>query len=171
MNLGKSTTVPALGKIWTLGRITVGLIEAFAAWIREREPDPFAAAERFVDKLPREDALKLLDEAKQKADQLASFSLASPLAKKWMNTELGAAKLAQLMLVQHHPEMDEETAFSIFAAIGPEQLAQAIQNGTGHVPNEAAAMGAASPHCPTGTKSTENCSTVALVSSPGKSGN
>lgn len=134
VDFGKETTFTALGKRWTFGRLELRAIEEIRDWIAEQVGDPFALVDRFIDKVPREDGLKMLAEAKAVADDLRNFSLQSDLAKKWIGTERGAAVLVASLLRANHPDIDHATAFLILQEIGAAELEKAVNRGTGKVP-------------------------------------
>lgn len=115
---------------WTVGRVEIRVIRAFRDWIAERLGDPFAAAERWVDKLPPEQAVLMVREAEQTRDQLASFSLGCPLARRFLATEEGQAVLFQLLLEPAHPDVTEEEAWRVAQALG-EKAAEVLAKASG----------------------------------------
>lgn len=133
MNLGKETKVQAQGKTWTLGRLTVGVLEQFRDWISLQVGDPFADVERFVDKLAKEDAVAMIKEAKAVKDQLAKFSLSCDLARQYLSTERGAAQLIWLLMVEHHPDASLDDALAVILAIGAERLGGVVRSASGEV--------------------------------------
>lgn len=136
LQLGKETTVHARGKKYTLGRVTLAVIFGFGEWIKEQLGDPFALAERFVGRLPADEWTRLFKEAEATARELEAFTLATEVARRFMKTERGAAKLGQLMLQEHHPDVSEDEAFDVLAEIGLVELNKAVKRGTGKVPEK-----------------------------------
>lgn len=133
LDLGKESVVEALGESWKMGRLELRVIRGFRNWIRERIGDPYAAVERFLKVLPQDMLLARLKQADAIAEELDRFSMSSPLAAKWMQTEEGAVKLAQLLFLSNHPDLTEEQAFQILQE-NPEGVATAIKAATGRMP-------------------------------------
>lgn len=138
LQLGKETEVQALGKTWRLGRLEIRVIRELRDWIKEQVGDPFAHLEKYLDKLPADEQQRRVKEAAEVLDQLECFTLDSPLAKKWLKTELGAAKLAHLLLTVHQPAITEEEAFAVMQAIGAEKMSEALDDAGGKLPNAVA---------------------------------
>lgn len=123
---GRPFQVNALGKTWTLGRITLALVRGFRDWIKEQLPDPVGPVGKIFDKLPEEEQIRRVKEAERIGNELKCFSMQSQLAQDYLRKEEGQAKWAQLWLSEHHPEIDEVTAFSVFIEAGP-QIAKAFE--------------------------------------------
>lgn len=134
LSLGKETSIHADGKSWIIGRLTVGVIKSFRDWVAEQIGDPFEIVERFIDKLPPAEATRLLQESREIRDQLASFSLQCPLAKRFLATEAGMARLVMSLLHAHHPHVTESEAFGVMLALGEEATAKVIAASAGEVP-------------------------------------
>lgn len=135
LQLGKESTVQALGKTWVFGRAELSVIAEFKDWVAAQIGDPFFVVDRYADKLSPEMFREKLKEAEAVRDQLASFSLGCALAIRFLNTEAGAAKLTQLLLRANHPRVTEEDALAILLEMGAAKLAEAIETGSGSVPN------------------------------------
>jgi hypothetical protein len=133
LKLGKETTVNALGKTWTIDRPELKVIRGFRDWIEEQLPDPMAIGEKYFAMLPPEEQLRRVKEAEDAKHQLKCFTLQSPLAKQYMAMEEGAAKLTQLLLQKHHPDVTVEEAFMVLQEIEP-QLGKILADGRGEVP-------------------------------------
>jgi len=134
LSLGKETPVTVDGKPFIIGRLTVGVIKSFRDWIQEQIGDPFAEVERFMERMPPEWSIHALRAAGEVRDQLASFSLQCPLAKRFLTTEAGMARLVQGLLQAHHPHVTEGEAFAVMLALGEDQTAKAIAAAAGEVP-------------------------------------
>ena len=146
--LGRETTVEALGKKWTFGRVELRRIEDFRDWIKTRIGDPFHRANDLLDRAEKQPPGSLQEsltdlfgkewkKAKDVAEQLECFTLACPLAQQWMKTEAGAAKLACILLAGAHPDIDDNTALNVFLAVGEERLNEILKNGMGKIPGGA----------------------------------
>lgn len=134
LNLGKETKVRALGREWTFSRVTLGRIREFKAWVKWAVGDPFAVVERFAGRLSETEVARMVKEAEATVKDLESFTLGSPLAQKWMRTEEGAAELARILLAEHHPDIDADSAFAVLSELGGNALAKAVADGSGHLP-------------------------------------
>jgi len=122
MFLGKEVRIKALAREWTIpAEPTVGAILDFRDWITEREGDPFEELERLTPLMSKEDALVAIRDARAIRDQLRCFSLACPLAKKYLATEIGATHFTMFLLRQNHPDITLEQAFAVDLAIGRKQ--------------------------------------------------
>jgi hypothetical protein len=136
LQLGKESKVSVGPKTWTVSRLTVGVIESFRDWVAQQEGDPFEnLPDRFLDRLPPEEVSRLLKEAKDVKDQLKGFSLACPLAQKWIKNERGGAYLVALLLQQHQPGATADDALAVMEAVGLEKV---IADAHGTVPKESA---------------------------------
>jgi hypothetical protein len=133
LKLGKEHVVEALGQKWTFGRLSLAVIRAFRDWIEQQLPDPMAMGEKFFNLLPPDEQLARVKAAESTKQQLKCFTLKSDLAKEYMGTEQGAAKLVQLLLQKHHPDVSEDDAFLILQDIGP-QLAEILSGARGEAP-------------------------------------
>jgi len=140
LELGREVVVEALGKKWTIGRLTLRIVKEFKHYLEELVGDPYAQIDdKHFDLLPKEEQLALLKEAKQAKDDLACFSLNCPLAKKYLAREEGVARFGQLMLQQSHPDITPEDAFDVWMAVGQEEMQKALQKAQGSLPNAEAA--------------------------------
>ena len=134
LKLGQETTKVIDGTSYTFGRVTIGLVEQFAAWVRDKEGDPFELADRYLDKLPREEWEVLFKEARQKRDELQAFTLDSAVAQKWLKTPEGAAQLFYLLLKERQPTITPSEAFEVFLALGFEEAQELLDKGAGEPP-------------------------------------
>jgi hypothetical protein len=125
MNLGEEVEVRVGEKTWRLGRLTVDVILGFRDWVAEQVGDPYAAAERVLPHLPKEDAVAAVKEAEATAKQLRQFSMQSPLAQSWAGTELGGAKLFQLMLRANHPAATHDDGLAVVMELGRKRMVEA----------------------------------------------
>ena len=130
LQLGKETKI---GK-HTFARVELSVLEAFRDWVKEEVGDPFALCERWQGKMPPDEWLRLFKEAEATAKELEAFTMASAVAQRVLQTERGAAKIVQLLLLPNHPETTLDQAFQVLLEIGQDGLANVIQNGTGKVP-------------------------------------
>ena len=122
--------------MWTVGRLTVDVVLQFRDWIKAKTGDPFAHLERFIDKLPAAEAVTLIKEAKAEQDQINCFSMQTPLAQRWMQTEEGMAEFLRLLLLPRHPDVTRDAAFSVAMAAGQQAVAEAIDKAHGQLPQE-----------------------------------
>ncbi|MES2342327.1 MAG: hypothetical protein V4597_11660 [Pseudomonadota bacterium] len=139
LQLGKESEVKALGRTWTTGRLTVGVIESFRDWVATQEGDPFDLPDKYLDRLDPATVAAILKEAKDTRDQLRGFSLACPLAQKWLKNERGGAVLMHLLLKAHHPTATLDDALGILEEIGLAAAEQVVSDAHGSVPREAGA--------------------------------
>ncbi len=151
-DLGKETTLEALGRKWTAGRLEFSVIEEWVAWAAGEIGDPFAGLEKMLPLLPPPDALALVKEAIAKRDALASMDMNDPLLSKLQTSVRGAIRLFWGQLKVYHPEVTLNQAFAIAAEVGMIRIAKAIDAGKGKAPpgpngagaDEAAPTGATS---------------------------
>jgi hypothetical protein len=128
---GRPYQVKALGRIWTLSRLELSMIFEFRDWIKTKLPDPLGGPiAKIFDRLPVEEQIERVKKAERIAEELNCFSLTSSLARQYMGTEQGIAKLGQIWLRQYHPDIDEATAFLVMQEAMPE-LAKAFQHDDG----------------------------------------
>src|SRR5262249_16380042 len=113
MELPRETTVEALGKRWTFGRMSLSVLREFFARVRDWEGDPFADFERLGDRLPEADRAALFRECQARRDALCSLNLQDDLIKRYMATPEGMGAMARALLSAHHPDVDEDTAFAV----------------------------------------------------------
>ncbi len=135
---GEDNEVKFNGKTWTLGRVTVAVIEGFRDWVKEEVGDPFAPVERVMalGVLEKADLVKRIKEAEDVVEQLLCFSLDCPLAKAFCKTERGSAKLFHLMLQVHHPTASLEDAFALAMHLMTSGQMQAVlDKARGALPN------------------------------------
>jgi hypothetical protein len=132
--LGKEQTVEAAGRTWTFGRLEKRVVDKFRDWIVQQVGDPFTLADRYLSKIPEGEWTRLFREACDVRDQLQAFSMGSPLAQKFLNTELGGGKALHLMLLTNHPDAKEEDAFAIANELGRQATAEALAKAQGQVP-------------------------------------
>lgn len=118
MDLGREVEIEAGGRTWRLGRLTVDVLFGFRDWIKDQVGDPFARLDRVLDRLPKEEALAAIREADDVCRQLERFSMQCPLAREWMNTELGAARMFQLLLLRHHPQATMDDGLLVAMELG-----------------------------------------------------
>lgn len=136
MSLGKETEIQALGKTWRVGRMTLGIIEAWFDWVASRVGDPYAVAKSMIKDLSREDATELLKQAKKTKQQLDSLDLNGEIAEMFLSTPSGVTRMFMLLLKQHHPEMDADTAFAILGELDPSKTAEALKRAAGKTPEK-----------------------------------
>lgn len=134
LQLGKETTIQALGKTWTIGRLELRVVREFRDWLKDRLVDPLAIGEQYFRLLPPEEQLARVKEAEAIGRDLKGFSLQCDLARKALATEEGAAKLVQLLLQAHHPDVTMDEAFLVCQEAGP-QLERAMASASGSLPN------------------------------------
>lgn len=136
LELGKVTKVKVLGKDWTVSRLELRVIDAWREYLVECVGDPFADCDRpWFDKLPDAEKVARIKAAEKVADQLKAhkFTINCEVSQQAMQTEKGAARFGRLMLEEHHPEIDDDTAFQVWLAIGPE-LDKVMRRAQGRVP-------------------------------------
>lgn len=133
---GRETPLSANGKTYTVSRLTVEAVLAFRDWVREQTGDPFADLLRCMDKLPADFAKEQYVEAKALRDQLECFSLQTPLAQKWMQTETGIAEFMRIMLAAKHPGITANEAFQVVMAAGKDKMKATIDKAQGQLESE-----------------------------------
>lgn len=117
-DLEKEVRVEAGGKTWTLGKWTVGMTLDLRDWVKEVMGDPFEALDKYIDRLPPDEAMKELQEAKSIQRQLRNFTLECPLAREILKQTSGLLKLVHLRMLTHHPEATADDAFALAMAEG-----------------------------------------------------
>src|SRR5438552_2023302 len=106
-NLGRETTIQALGQSWTIGKWTVRIWDALLEWVKPRLPDPFAGLDQIIDKVHERVAEKLIAEAQAKSQAL--LSMASPAVQALLDgTPEGRVQVLYQLLRQHHPDITLE---------------------------------------------------------------
>lgn len=111
--LGREISVEADGKVWRLPRLEYEIVLAFRDWIAEREGDPFADVKELAATLDAATVNEMVREAKEIKKQLQAFSIGSPLAKRYLTTEIGATELFYLLLRQHQPDVARAQAMRV----------------------------------------------------------
>lgn len=153
LEIGSTSTVKALGRTWTIGRLELRVIREFRDWIKTQIGDPFARVEKFFDRLPDAEKLRRIKEAEDECRQLESFSLSSDLAKRFMNAEEGAAFLFWQLLKPAHPDVTIEEAFQVCQAMGQQRQNEVLAKSAGEVRGNGAAPVVPGQKKSTGTKS------------------
>ncbi len=133
--LGKETTVKVGNKSYTFSRLEKSIVEEWRDWIKEQIGDPFEIADKYLEKLPPEQARELIAEAQGVARQLKGFSMGCPLAQQWLQSELGMGQLAYLLLKPKHPAITEDEAFAVMVDLG-NQMAEVIAKANGKLPEK-----------------------------------
>lgn len=160
LNLGSEQVITLDdGRSFRLDKMRLRMIRDFRDWIAGRVGDPFAVAERFVDKLPGPEAMALVKEAEETKQELESFRLLGPLGLRFLLTEEGLTFVVGMLLQRHHPDADDDTREAVADAVG-ERLVEILQKAQGSVPN-GAGPGEAPPAESTGTPSTSGSGTTA----------
>lgn len=134
LSLGEETPVTIDGKTWTVGRCELKQIKKFRNYIAGIIGDPFALVERYIDKMPKEWVLAEMEKAKEIQQQLESFAIQSPLAKRFMASEGGMSFLMQQLLLKAHPTATEDDAFMVLQHLGKEETAKALARAHGEIP-------------------------------------
>lgn len=116
---------------YRVSRMRHAVVIGFKAYVESCWVSPIET--KLFDKLPEAEQIARLNEHENAQRQLKSFSLACPLAQKYLETEEGWAKFAQLMLQKHHPEMTEADAFDLVVE-HPEEFAKALSAAQGKMP-------------------------------------
>lgn len=133
---GRDTPIIIGDKTWTVGRITPEVMFPFRDWIKAKIGDPFAMADRYIDKLPPAESMALIKEAQAIKEQLDCFSLKTELAQRFMQAEEGITELIRLCLQKHHPGATRELAWDVIVSAGKENLNKAIETASGSMPPE-----------------------------------
>jgi len=123
---GRPFQIRALGKVWTLSRISLVMVRTFRDWIKNQLSDPLGPVAKIFDLLPVEEQIARVKDAERIGNELRCFSMQSKLAQEYLHKEEGQAMWAKLWLQEHHPDIDEVTAFAIFIDAGPE-IAKAFE--------------------------------------------
>lgn len=118
MNLGQEQDVKIGSRVWIIGRLTSDVIFGFRDWIREQIGDPFALLEKLLPHLDKSEAMERIKLVESVDRQLKNFSMQSPLAKEFMGTETGAAKLFHLLLKERQPEASMNDAMDVLIELG-----------------------------------------------------
>jgi hypothetical protein len=130
---GRPFQVTALGKVWTLSRISIDMIFAFRDFIKSRLPNPLEGPiAKVFDRLPVEEQIARVKKAESIGEQLACFSMQSDLAQEYLRKEEGQAQWAKLWLQEFHPDVDLPTAFAVFVEAS-DQLARAFEVAQGQI--------------------------------------
>ena len=153
INFGSEQTVTIGEKPYRLGKLRLRHIRAFRDWVAAQIGDPFAAIERFVDKLPGEQALALIKEAEQTKRDLESFRLLCPLGQRFLFTEEGLRMITGMLLEQHHPDASEDEIEEVVEVLAS-RMVEALTTAMGSVPNEEGPGAQDRPAASTGTQFT-----------------
>lgn len=154
---GRETTVQALGKEWKISRRTLGILDDFTDWAASRLPDPLEVAEKAIlrlqdkqrkvamdfeaKKISSADAQHLINAYQEQADRYAKIAMDKATAylafdsaemQSLVHSARGSARMLMLLLKEHQPDVDEDTAFAISQELGREgqSKAEAVANGS-----------------------------------------
>lgn len=139
---GREVRIETKSKTYVLARLEYGTVLQIRDWIAEREKDRFDDVKAMWEFLSDEQRRAWTEEAKQHKDQLRAFSLACPLAQKYLGTELLVVEILYLLLQKHHPGTSRDEAFQLLAAVGASKANTAIQQAQGSPPKNADAPAA-----------------------------
>ena len=136
--VGRETVVEALGKKWTVGRLTRSALADQLAWARKDLPNPVDEAIKQAEKIYASslpDAIKdaqanqILAEAREA--KRGHLSDESPDIQSRIQSFEGGVRLFWLILKTHHPDVTEDEAFAIAEEVGPEKLAAIFDRASG----------------------------------------
>lgn len=127
--LGRETTVDALGKKWTIGRWTVDVWDELIDFAKKRLPDPWAPIKDLVQVLSPEEAGKLIQDTYKRVN--AMFTIKSPEIQAFLDTPEGQMYLFWLLMRQHHPELTRQQAMDIAVEIGEAKQLEAFSKAAG----------------------------------------
>lgn len=123
------------GRAFTIGRLEVRHLRAFKEWVAQQEGDPFEVVEKFLGRVPEAESLRQLKEAEQVRDCLKHFSLACPLAQRYLATEEGGARfLRPLLRPAGGKEATEDDALAVYLHMARRGLAEALERAQGEGP-------------------------------------
>lgn len=134
IDFGSTQTIETPRGSYTLDKLRLRQIREWRDHVAERLGDPFAEAERFVERLPREEAMKLLKEAEAVRDQLQAFSMFCPLSVRFLMTEEGLLWVARALLEKHHPQASEDDVEAVGEVLAG-RLVEVLTRAMGSVPN------------------------------------
>lgn len=160
INLGSEQAVEAAGKSYRLGKLKLRHIRAFRDWVAARVGDPFATAERFVDRLPPAEAMTLVKEAEQLKRELEGFRMLCPLGQRFLFTEEGMAFVTGLLLEEHHSGVGEDEVQAVADELAG-RVVEALAKAMGESPNAGGPGVPPPPAGSIGTPSTDASSSAA----------
>lgn len=139
LNLGTESQITANGKTYTVAKLQASaVLFAWRDWIADVEDCPPPSFTRKID--PQFFALMTTEEQKEwftrsqfLRKQLKGFSLQCALAKEYLSNESALAKLAQLLLRKHHPDITEQEALEV-AECDPAKFSEALHAAQGEAP-------------------------------------
>lgn len=158
IEFGSEQAIEANGRTYRLDKLRLKQIRRFREWVQERVGDPFATAERFVDRLPAAEAMSLVRRAEKVAEDLAAFSMVNETAQRHLLTEEGLTLVAAMLLERHHPGLDEDEVTGVAEVLAGRVLA-ILEKAMGRVPNGEGGA-AAAPAESTGGESTRSSGTA-----------
>lgn len=136
LRLGKVSEAQALGKTWKVSRLELRIVRAFRDWISDRVKRKFDRVDKYFDKLPPEEQVAHQRLESATYDQLDSFSITCPLAQDYLRTEEGMAHFAWLLLREHHPDVTEDEALSVWLELADAgQTQEILVNAQGRLPS------------------------------------
>lgn len=129
------TRVRACNQEWLIpAEPSVAALLAFRDWCAEQIGDPFDGIKQAIELgLPKEEATAMILEARDTAKQLKKFSLKCPVAREFLNTEIGGFKLTELILRDAYPDMTDQQVQEVTVAYAM-QLAARKPEGNDQAP-------------------------------------
>lgn len=151
-HVGRSQTVEALGKTWTLSRWSRAVWNDFLAWAKTKLPDPRVEGRKtLASLLPQEgdapDMRAALAEARNATakqineETLEYLTVNSKRVNALLDTMEGTEYLTYLLLRGEHPEADTELAYQIVLSVGSEAMSEKLKLCAGVGPKKDASPG------------------------------
>lgn len=141
MNLGKSVTFKAGGRLWTIRPFTLDVWFQFCKWLKERprDYDPLARISKLpLEKMDKELAERLVREAIEEDKKLYDFQPESEATRRELGTVEGMIKAVSLLA----DESVEDTRAMVLELVREgrtDELTNAIKETIGEVEKKVAA--------------------------------
>lgn len=139
--LGVANEIYALGKHWTIGRLTKSVWDNLLDWAQPRIKHPLEVLKPIIKDVSDETAFKLISEARKEYPLI--LTILHPIYQECINnTPEGQVQQLYELLKPAHPEMTPDLAFEIFKDTKQDNLQAAIFKAAGQCPPEEKKIGA-----------------------------
>jgi hypothetical protein len=140
--LGRETTVPALGRTWTVGRREFEIWQQLVEWAAPRIKNPLEYLKPILGELPPGEAIQLVREVLAECPRVLTVD--HPLVRQAVEATLeGRLYRFWLLLRQHHPDVTLQEAGEILTEIGEQEERKVVDRADGSLPAKGKKKGAA----------------------------
>lgn len=137
-HIGRDTVIESKGRRFTLSRYTRQVLRRFIRHANEVLPHPLDEAKAHLDGFPPHLQEKIVNDALERMRERINFTSAD--IRAYLMSPDGEAKLLQLLLLKHHPEMTVEAAEELYEDVieehGMEYMGERFKEASGVMPEE-----------------------------------